>query len=96
MPTILILAVYFAAVNLIAWLFYGADKHRAVNHEWRIPEASLLLLALIGGSIGSLVGMYGFRHKTKKPLFRFGIPAILVLQLAFLFLLNYRFAVLIQ
>lgn len=96
MSAILIIALYCAAVNLITWIVYGIDKRRAVNHAWRIPESTLLLLALIGGSVGALTGMYGFHHKTMKPRFQYGVPVILALQLAALFTVNYLFSIHIQ
>ncbi len=59
---------------------FGVDK--AKNHSWRVPEKTLFLLAIIGGSVGAIVGMHTFRHKTRKWYFAFGIPAILIIQLA--------------
>ena len=58
--------VYFLSINSIAFLFYGADKYKAIHHAWRIPERVLLLTALMGGAFGSLFAMYFFHHKTKK------------------------------
>ena len=72
---------YLLAVNLAALCVFGLDKRRARRDEWRIPEKTLFLLALAGGSIGALAGMCIFHHKTRKWYFRFGIPAILALQL---------------
>ena len=74
------LLIYLEAVNLVALLAMGIDKHRARVHRRRIPEATLMALAAIGGSVGALGGMYLFRHKTKKPKFTIGVPAILVAQ----------------
>ena len=65
-------------INIITFFVYGLDKLKAVNHWWRIPEAVLLGLALAGGSVGAYLGMIIFRHKTLKPLFRFGVPVILL------------------
>ncbi len=76
-----LLIVYLAAVNLAAFLAMGRDKKKARRGEWRTPEATLFLLAIIGGSIGSNLGMFVFHHKTRKRNFRIGIPAILVVQL---------------
>ena len=67
-------------INIITFFVYGLDKLKAVNHWWRIPEAVLLGLALACGSIGAYLGMIIFRHKTLKPLFRFGVPVILLVQ----------------
>lgn len=58
----------------------GLDKYKAKHNHWRIPEKTLLLIPLFLGSVGSLIGMYTFRHKTKHPQFKYGIPAILVIN----------------
>ena len=58
-----------------------ADKHKAKKNKWRIPESTLMLTAALGGSVGSLIGMYTVRHKTKHPKFTVGIPLILALQI---------------
>lgn len=76
-----LLIIYLAAVNVIAFLAMGRDKKKARRGEWRTPEATLFLLAIIGGSIGSNLGMFVFHHKTRKTKFRIGMPAILVAQL---------------
>lgn len=76
-----VLAVYLLIVNLIGFAQMGIDKRRSIRHRWRIPEAQLFLVAVTGGSIGSLLGMYTFRHKTKHKTFVIGMPLILVLQL---------------
>lgn len=72
---------YIVLSNLTAFLVYGMDKRRARQHKWRIPERWLLGVALLGGSAGALVGMYLFRHKTRKRKFVIGIPVILMVQL---------------
>ena len=77
-----LLLIYLPAINLLAFLIYGADKRKARREQWRVPEKTLLLLALLGGSAGALLGMRVFHHKTRKWYFRFGIPAMLLLQLA--------------
>lgn len=74
--------LYLLAVNLLAFAAFGLDKRRAVRGKWRIPERTLLLLAAFGGSIGALLGMRLFHHKTRKKKFAAGIPAILFLQIA--------------
>ena len=71
---------YLLAVNLAGFLLFGMDKSRARRHRWRIPEKTLFAVALLGGSLGCLAGMYGFRHKTHHQSFVLGIPVILVLQ----------------
>lgn len=79
MKTILI--IYFILINLIGFIMMGLDKRRAIKKRWRIPERKLFGIALIFGSIGVLIGMYVFRHKTRHLSFAIGIPAILVIQL---------------
>lgn len=84
---------YLILMNLIAFALYGIDKHRAKQGAWRISEYTLLLVALLGGSLGALLGMRYFRHKTRHRKFRYGIPLILLLQLGlglYLFLLLLR------
>ena len=76
-----ILAVYLAAVNLAAFAAFGIDKGKAVRQRWRIPEATLLGLALAGGALGGLAGMRLFHHKTRKARFFVGVPVMLALQL---------------
>lgn len=75
------LFLYIVAVNITALLLYGIDKSKAVRHKWRIPEHTLIGVAMIGGSIGALIGMLMFHHKTRKPKFKFGVPVILIFQL---------------
>lgn len=77
---------YLIIVNLIGLLLMGMDKSRAKRQEWRIPEKTLFACALLGGSLGTTVGMYMFRHKTKHWYFKYGMPAIFVMQVV---LLNY-------
>ena len=75
-----ILMYYLIAVNVAAWIMYGLDKWKARSGKWRISERTLLIVALIGGSVGALAGMLMFRHKTKKPKFVVGIPVMLVVH----------------
>lgn len=77
-----LLAVYLAAINLATFIVYGADKRRARKGKWRVPEKTLFLLPLLGGSVGALLGMRVFHHKTRHWYFVWGIPAILLAQLA--------------
>ena len=76
------LALYLAVINLAAFVTFGADKRRARRHLWRVPEKTLFALALFGGSVGALCGMRVFHHKTRHWYFRWGIPLILLAQLA--------------
>lgn len=78
--------LYLTAINLAAFAAMGLDKHRAQKHRWRIRERTLFLLALLGGSIGSLAGMLCFRHKTRHPRFVWGMPAILLLHVLLIWL----------
>lgn len=68
-------------VNAVAFIVYGIDKYRARNAKWRIPEATLLMLAVVGGSVGAWLGMKAWHHKTRHMKFRYGVPAILLLQI---------------
>ena len=77
-----LLAVYLAAINLATFAVYGVDKRRARRGKWRVPEKTLFLLPLLGGSVGALLGMRMFHHKTKHWYFVWGIPAILLAQIA--------------
>lgn len=76
------LAAYLCAINLAAFVTFGADKRRAKRGAWRVSEKTLFLLALLGGSAGATLGMFAFRHKTKHWYFRIGMPAILLAQCA--------------
>ena len=82
-----VLLFYFLIINAIGLVLMYADKQFARKNLWRIPEATLFTAALLGGSIGSLAGMYLFRHKTKHWQFVLGIPLILAGQIALLILL---------
>ncbi len=73
---------YLLAVNVLAFSAMGLDKRKARRGAWRVPERTLLGLAAIGGSVGAICGMRTFHHKTLHKRFRYGLPAILLLQLA--------------
>ena len=73
---------YLLFINIISFASMGIDKLKATKGRWRISEKALFLLAATGGSIGSIAGMFTFRHKTKHLSFRIGLPAILILQCA--------------
>ena len=76
-----IIIYYLLAINLITFITYGIDKYKARKDKWRIPEKTLLLLAAIGGSIGAFLGIKFFHHKTMHNKFKYGVPAILFIQL---------------
>ena len=76
--------VYLLLANLVGFVLMGVDKHKAKKKQWRIPEKTLFLSAILGGSIGALYGMHLFHHKTKHKSFVFGMPAILVVQMLLL------------
>lgn len=76
-----IIILYVAAVNVVSFLMMGIDKRKAVKRAFRIPESTLFVLAIIGGSIGSIIGMHLFRHKTRHWYFLYGMPVILALQI---------------
>ena len=77
-----VLLVWLAAINLVTFAVYGIDKAKAKRGTWRVPEKTLFLLPLLGGSLGALLGMRVFRHKTKHWYFVWGIPLILLAQIA--------------
>ncbi len=76
------LLIYFLAINAVVFVVYGIDKHKAKHAKWRISEATLLLLAIVGGSIGAWCGMKVWHHKTMHKKFKYGVPVIFILQLA--------------
>lgn len=77
-----VLLVWLAAINLVTFAVYGIDKAKAKRGAWRVPEKTLFLLPLLGGSLGALLGMRVFHHKTKHWYFMWGIPLILLAQIA--------------
>ena len=77
-----VLLVWLAVINLVTFAVYGIDKAKAKRGAWRVPEKTLFLLPLLGGSLGALLGMRVFRHKTKHWYFVWGIPLILLAQIA--------------
>lgn len=72
---------YLILINLVAFIVFGIDKYKAKKRSWRIPESNLIILAMLGGSLGGLIGMYVFRHKTNKLKFTIGMPMILLLNI---------------
>ena len=79
--TIKNIVIYLLAINIITFLIMWWDKHEAKVGDWRISEKTLFILVLIGGGIGGIIGMYTFRHKTKKWYFKYGFPIIIILQI---------------
>lgn len=87
-----LLAGYLLLINLTGFLLMGLDKRRARRGQWRISEKALFLPAVLGGSLGAIAGMRTFRHKTKHWYFRYGLPALLAVQLALAAFLGWYFA----
>lgn len=77
-----VIAIYLIVMNILGFFAMGMDKWKAKKNRWRIPERTLFLMSLIGGSVGTLLGMYVFHHKTKHWYFKFGMPLILIVQCA--------------
>ncbi len=80
-----LLLYYLVAINVLSLVVYGVDKWKARCGWWRVPESVLMWLAVLGGSVGAMTAMWLFRHKTLKNKFRYGVPAILAVQLAVFF-----------
>lgn len=72
--------LYWLNINIVTFVLYGMDKRRAKRSKWRISEATLIWMAVLGGSVGALVGIKLWHHKTLHAKFRYGIPAILIAQ----------------
>ena len=87
-----IILIYFVVINLVAFFLFGIDKWRARNNAWRISEAALFLVALLGGSVGAKIGMHVWHHKTQHLSFVIGIPMIILLQVV-LFVVITRFII---
>ena len=81
------LLYYLIVITIVTFLVYGIDKWKAKQGSWRISEATLLILAVIGGSIGALLGMRVWHHKTMHKKFKYGLPLILLVQIALIYLL---------
>ncbi|MBD5494757.1 MAG: DUF1294 domain-containing protein [Lachnospiraceae bacterium] len=78
---------YLGVINFIGLIIMGIDKLKAKKRAWRVPESTLFVIAFIGGSLGTTIGMFLFRHKTKHWYFRYGMPAILIVQIAIVVIL---------
>ena len=85
------LLYYLIVINIVTFLVYGMDKLKAKQGSWRISEATLLILAIIGGSIGALLGMKVWRHKTQHKKFKYGLPLILLAQIVLIYLISEPF-----
>lgn len=81
------LLYYLIVITIVTFLVYGIDKWKAKQGSWRISEATLLILAVIGGSIGALLGMRVWHHKTMHKKFKYGLPLILLVQIALIYLI---------
>lgn len=78
------IGMYLLAINILTFVVFGVDKYKAIKKQYRVPEKTLFLLAVMGGSAGALAGMFTFRHKTRKWYFRIGIPCIWAVQILLL------------
>ncbi len=87
-----LLLIYLAGINVATFFTYGLDKWKARQDRWRIRESALLLLAVLGGSVGAWLGMKVWHHKTLHKKFKYGVPAILILQIALVTFLLCRHA----
>lgn len=77
-----LILIYLAVINVATFFVYGIDKWKAKKSLWRIREASLLTLAVLGGSVGAWLGMHVWHHKTQHKKFKYGVPVIIIIQLA--------------
>lgn len=73
--------IYLIIINIIGFLIMYIDKKKAKNGSWRIPENTIFVVTAIGGGIGTIAGMYKFRHKTKKKIFTIGLPFLLIMDI---------------
>ena len=85
-----IVFIYLVSINVVTFFMYGIDKWKAKKSRWRIREAALLGLAVLGGSIGAWLGMKVWHHKTLHKKFKYGVPAIIIVQLALIGYILYR------
>lgn len=87
MNVILVILIYVIGINLLGFAIMGIDKYKAKKKTFRIPEATLFTVAIFGGSLGTTIGMFLFRHKTRHWYFLYGMPLILALQIVILYFL---------
>ncbi len=85
-----IILIYLAVMNVVTFFMYGVDKWKAKRSKWRVSEAVLILMAVLGGSVGAWLGMKAWRHKTQHKKFRYGLPFILIAQIAIVIWIAYR------
>jgi len=85
-----LILLYLLAINVFAFFLYGIDKWKAKRSKWRIPEMTLLSIAVIGGSVGAWIGMKVWHHKTMHKKFKYGIPLILFAQIAIVLFISFR------
>ncbi len=85
-----LILIYLLAINVFAFFLYGIDKWKAKRSKWRIPEMTLLSIAVIGGSVGAWIGMKVWHHKTMHKKFKYGIPLILFAQIAIVLFILFR------
>ena len=83
-----VLLYYLIAINIVTFFVYGIDKWKAKQGSWRISEATLLILAVISGSIGAMLGMKVWHHKTQHKKFKYGLPLILLAQIATIYFIS--------
>ena len=86
-----LMSCYFIIINIIAFILMYIDKVKAIKHQWRIQESTLIGFAIFGGSIGSFLGMKIFKHKTKHPKFYIGLPVILIIQVLLSYYIYFEF-----
>ena len=87
MDVVLAIAVYISSVNLLGLILMGIDKYKAKKRTFRIPEATLFTVAIFGGSLGTTLGMFLFRHKTRHWYFLYGMPLMMMIQAAIIYFL---------
>lgn len=83
--------IYVVVINILGFFAMGIDKYKAKKGKWRIPENTLFMFTILGGGIGTIAGIYAFRHKTKKLKFTIGMPLILILEI--LLILYFKFMI---
>ena len=88
-----VVLIYLAVINVVTFFMYGIDKWKAKKSKWRIRETALLGFAVLGGSIGAWLGMKVWHHKTLHKKFKYGVPAIIIVQLALIVYILYRFEI---